>query len=67
MGIRAIGRQNLQTGEIEKGTLKLVELIDYDEQYEEAYLERLQAKAYTWLKDTDPDQYLNDVRGEYGA
>ncbi len=47
--------------------MKLVELIDYDEQYEEAYLERLQAKAYTWLKDTDPDQYLNDVRGEYGA
>ncbi len=67
MGVRALGRQNLQTGEIEKGSLKLIELIDYDEHYEEAYLKRLQAKAYTWLKDTDPDQYLNDVRGEYGA
>lgn len=67
MGIRAHGRQNLQTGEIEKGSLKLIELIDYDEHYEEAYLKRLQTKAYTWLKDTDPDQYLNDVRGEYGA
>lgn len=67
MGIRAMGRQNLQTGEIEKGSLKLIELIDYDEQYEDAYLKRLQAKAYTWLKDIDPDQYLNDVRGEYGA
>lgn len=67
MGIRALGRQNLQTGEIEKGSLKLLELIDYDEHYEEAYLKRLQTKAYTWLKDIDPDQYLNDVRGEYGA
>ena len=67
MGIRALGRQNLQTGEIEKGSLKLLELIDYDEHYEEAYLKRLQTKAYTWLKDIDPDQYLNDVRGEYRA
>lgn len=67
MGVRAIGRQDLQTGEIEKGSLKLIELIDYDEQYEEAYLKRLQTKAYQWLKDIDPDQYLNDVRGDYGA
>ena len=67
MGIRAIGKQNLQTGEIEKGTLKLIELIDFDDQYEEAYLKRLQTKASSWLKDIDPDQYLNDVRGEYGA
>lgn len=67
MGVRAYGRQDLQTGEIEKGSLKLIELIDYDEHYEEAYLKRLQAKAYSWLKDIDPDQYLNDVRGEYGA
>ncbi|MBL7962284.1 MAG: hypothetical protein JNM31_00440 [Flavobacteriales bacterium] len=67
MGIRAIGKQNLQTGEIERGSLKLIELIDYDDQYEEAYLKRLQTKASSWLKDIDPDQYLNDVRGEYGA
>lgn len=67
MGVRAVGRQNLQTGEIEKGSLKLIELIDFDDQYEEAYLKRLQTKADSWLKDIDPDQYLNDVRCEYGA
>ncbi|MCB9178698.1 MAG: hypothetical protein H6590_04670 [Flavobacteriales bacterium] len=67
MGVRAMGRQNLQTGEIEKNSLKLLELIDYDEHFEEAYLKRLQAKARGWLKDTDPDQYLNDVRGTYGS
>jgi hypothetical protein len=67
LGVRASGRQNLQTGEIEKGSLKMIELIDYDEHFEESYLKRLQAKAGKWLKDIDPDQYLNDVRGEYGA
>lgn len=67
MGIRAIGRQNLQTGEIEKGSLKLIELIDYDAQFEAAYLKKLQAKANSWIKDIDPDQYLNDIRGEYGS
>jgi hypothetical protein len=67
MGVRAMGRQNLQTGDIEKGSLQLIELIDYDEHFEEAYLKRLQAKAYGWLKDIDPDQYLNDVRGSYGV
>jgi hypothetical protein len=67
MGIRATGKQDIQTGEIEKGSLQLLELIDYEEKYEEAYLKRLQGRAYTWLKDIDPDQYLNDVRGEYGA
>lgn len=67
LGVRAIGRQNVQTGEIERGSLKLIELIDYDQRFEDDYLARLQAKAKGWLKDIDPDQYLNDVRGEYGV
>lgn len=67
LGVRAIGRQNVQTGEIERGSLRLIELIDYDQRFEEDYLARLQAKAKGWLKDIDPDQYLNDVRGQYGV
>lgn len=66
VGIRAIGRQNVQTGEIERGSLQLIELIDYDLRFEDSYLAKLQDKAKSWLKDIDPDQYLNDVRGEYG-
>ena len=65
LGIRALGRQNVQTGAIERGSLKLLQLIDYDQRYEEDYLARLQSKAKGWLKDIDPDQYLNDVRGQY--
>ncbi len=67
MGVRAIGCQNLQTGEIEKGALKLIELIDLDEKFEATYLRRLQARASSWIKDIDPDQYLNEVRGAYGS
>lgn len=67
LGVRAIGRQNVQTGEIERGSLKLIELIDYDQRFEDDYLAGLQAKAKNWLKNIDPDQYLNDVRGEYGV
>ena len=55
----------MQTGEVERGSLRLIELIDYDQRYEDNYLARLQAKAQGWLKDIDPDQYLNDVRGQY--
>lgn len=67
LGIRALGRQNVRTGEIERGSLKLLELIDHDQRYEDDYLARLQVKASGWLKDIDTDQYLNDVRGEYGV
>lgn len=55
----------MQTSEIERGSLKLIEPIDYDQRFEDDYLARLQAKG--WLKDIDPDQYLNDVRGQYGV
>ena len=67
MGVRATGRQNLQTGEIEKRSLRLIELIDYEQRFQEDYVKRLQAKASQWLKNVDPDQYLRDVRGEYGS
>lgn len=66
MGIRATGRQNLQTGEIEKRSLRLIEFIDYEQRFQEDYVKRLQAKASKWLKDIEPDQYLRDVRGGYG-
>lgn len=67
MGVRATGRQNLQTGEIEKRSLRLIELIDYEQRFQEDYVKRLQAKASQWLKNVDPDQYLRAVRGEYGS
>ena len=36
-GARVIGKQNLETGERDRSDLKLVELIDYNPKYDEAY------------------------------
>lgn len=61
--IRAAGKQNLKTGEIDKQNLTLIELIDYSKEYNEKYLESLRNKAMKWLKDIDTDEYLREIRG----
>lgn len=65
-GIRATGKQNSETGEIDKSTLKFVELIDYHPQYDEQYLKSLRDKAKkNWLESINPDNWLNEIRGGY--
>ncbi len=64
-GIRAIGKQHLQTGEIDTGTLKLVELIDIQEKYDENYLGRLIEQATPHWEGIDADDWLNQLRGNY--
>ncbi|MBU3679937.1 MAG: hypothetical protein FGM32_10085 [Candidatus Kapabacteria bacterium] len=67
-GVRAVGRQNLQTGEIDTTSLRFVEMIDYQPKYDEAYLKSLRDKAMTaWIGEIDPEQWLRDVRGGYGS
>ncbi len=63
-GIRAIGKQHIETGEIDRSTLKFLELIDYHPGYEDEYLKSLRDKAGdSWLNEIDPDKYLNEIRG----
>ena len=66
-GIRALGKQNLETGEIDKKTLKLVELIDFAPKYDDAYLNSLIKKAKGNWKGINPDEWLNEMRGDYDA
>jgi hypothetical protein len=61
-GIRAIGKQHSETGEIDKSSLKFVEIIDYHADYDEIYLKKLRLKA-NWLKNIKPDTWLNEIRG----
>jgi hypothetical protein len=61
-GIRAIGKQHSETGEIDKSSLKFVEIIDYNTDYDEIYLKKLRQKA-KWLKKIKPDSWLNEIRG----
>ncbi|MCK9254286.1 MAG: hypothetical protein GX793_08790 [Bacteroidales bacterium] len=67
-GIRAKGKQHPETGEIDKSTLKFIELIDYQPKYDEQYLKSLREKAKkSWLGTINPDNWLNEIRGDYEA
>ncbi len=68
LGVRAIGKQQSETGELDKSSLKFVELIEYNPKYDEAYLSELRNKATkSWLNKINPDQWLKDIRGGYDA
>jgi len=61
--IRAKGKQNSETGEIDKQSLSFIDLIDYNRNYDEQYLKKLRNKAMTWLNKIEPDEWLKDIRG----
>ena len=66
-GLRAIGKQNVKTGELDKSSLHLLEIIDYNPSYQEDYIKNLITKAKkSWEGVTDADEWLNNIRG-YGA
>lgn len=64
-GVRATGRQHLQSGEIDTQSLRLVELINVQKKYDENYLEQLIDQATAHWEDIDADEWLNDLRGNY--
>lgn len=67
-GIRAIGKQHSETGEIDVSSLKFLELVDYQPKYDEKYLKDLRRKAKkSWLGGIDPDNWLKEIRGGYDA
>lgn len=66
-GVRALGKQNLETGEMDPKSLKLIELIDYSPKYDADYLSSLISKAKKSWKDVDNNDWLNNLRGDYEA
>lgn len=67
-GIRAIGKQHTETGEIDRASLKFIELVNYQPNYDEQYLKSLREKAKkSWLGNINPDSWLNEIRGGYDA
>ena len=66
-GIRAIGKQNIKSGDIDKNSLHLVNIIDYNPSSKEEYIKSLIQKAKkSWSDVSDADEWLQDIRG-YGA
>lgn len=67
-GVRASGKQNIATGEIDKTTLRLIEIIDYNPTYKEDYIKGLINKARnSWAGISDADDWLTNLRGGYGG
>lgn len=69
LGVRATGKQDFKTGEIDTKSLKLVELITYNPKFDANYLNSLIAKAKareSW-KGIDVDEWLTNLRGGYEA
>lgn len=64
-GVRAIGKQNIETGEIDTKSLELIELLGYNPKYDEDYLNKLISKAKHNWKDVNADEWLLNLRGEY--
>jgi hypothetical protein len=62
-GVRATGKQNLETGEIDTKSLKLVELINYNPKFDLDYLSSLITKAKKSWKGIDTNEWLIDLRG----
>lgn len=66
-GVRAKGKQNIETGEIDTKSLKLIQLIDYDPKFDNDYLNKLISKAKKNWKGINPDDWLLNLRGGYEA
>lgn len=64
-GVRVRGKQNVETGEIDKSSLILLELIDYSPRYDEQYLNNLIANASHKFNGIDADKWLAELRGGY--
>ncbi len=66
-GVRATGKQNLETGELDPKSLKLVELINYNPKFDAHYLASLITKAKKSWSGIDADDWLKNIRGGYEA
>jgi hypothetical protein len=66
-GVRAAGKQNLETGEIDTKSLKLVELINYNPKFDSDYLASLITKAKKSWNGINTDEWLSNLRGGYEA
>lgn len=61
--VRASGRQNAITGEIDFRNLKLIDITDYQTKFDEEYLDGLIKKATPHFDGVDVDAWLSDLRG----
>lgn len=66
-GVRAKGKQNIETGEIDTKSLTLLALIDYQPKFDNDYLNSLIKKAKKSWNNINTDEWLLNLRGGYEA
>ncbi|WP_299668468.1 hypothetical protein [uncultured Polaribacter sp.] len=66
-GVRAKGKQNIETGEIDTKSLILLELIDYQPKFDKEYLNSLIKKAKRSWSTINADEWLCNLRSGYEA
>lgn len=65
--VRAKGRQNINSGEIDSSSLQLLELNLYNPSFNEEYISSLVRKATPFWKDIDDiDNWISNIRGFNG-
>lgn len=64
-GVRVLGKQNIETGEMDNRSLKLKELVDYNPKYDQNYLNSLIEKASISWNGINTEKWLNQIRGGY--
>ena len=63
-GVRALGRQNVKTFEMDPNSLRFVEFVEHDAAYSQSYLDALvQRAAPAWADVPDADAWLEELRG----
>lgn len=65
-GVRATAKQNIITGDIDRSSLRLIEMIEFEPKFDLSYLERkIEASTPIW-SGIDADEFLHEIReGSY--
>lgn len=64
-GIQAQAKQNIETGEIDRTSVKLIRIIDYKPSFDKTYLDGLIEKVGDRYDGIDVDEYVSTIRGIY--
>lgn len=67
-GVRAMAKQNIISGDIDRSSLKLIEIIEFEPKFDMAYLEKkIEASTPVW-SGIDADKFLHEIReGNYAG
>jgi hypothetical protein len=66
-GFRVTAKQNIDSGEFDKSSLKYVQIIPYEPKFDEDYLNTLIKRSRNKWQDINADDWLRDLRGGYDA